>query len=111
EPPARAGRRPVGPDEIGSRVVFARHLREGARMLPTARFGRFEPVARVDVHVHELVTRARDLGQLRKLAHRRVSEEELVRVLYAFFERGLLHLEVAAHDEQPPSIAGSGLRA
>jgi hypothetical protein len=105
---AAGGRVLLGPEDIRSRVVFARHLREGAKLRPTDRFARFEPVSRLDVRVHDYARRASELAQIRKLAARRVSEEEILRVLYTFFERGLLRLEPAGPSEVLPSASGSG---
>jgi hypothetical protein len=102
------GGRLLGPEEVGSQVLFARHLRDGARLRPTERFARFEPVSRIDVQVHELASRARNLWQMRELAGRRVSEEEMVRVLWALFDRGLIQLEPADRGGRPPAAAGSG---
>jgi hypothetical protein len=96
----------LGPEDIGSRVVFARHLREGARLRRTERFARFEPVSRLDIRVHEYARRANQLAEIRMLADRRVSEEDILRVLFTFFERGLLRIEPADERSAP---GGSGI--
>jgi len=98
----------LGPEEIRSRVVFARYLRDGAKLRPTDRFDRFEPVSRLDLRVHDFAKRASELAQIRKLAARRVSEEDLLRVLFTFFERGLLCLEPSGPADVVPLPSGSG---
>ncbi|HVS66614.1 MAG TPA: PilZ domain-containing protein [Thermoanaerobaculia bacterium] len=97
----------LGPEEIRSRVVFARYLRDGAKLRRTDRFDRFEPVSRLDLRVHDFAKRASELAQIRKLAARRVSEEDLLRVLFIFFERGLLHLEPSGPADDFPLPSGS----
>jgi uncharacterized protein (TIGR02266 family) len=77
---------------VSSVAELEEHLRNGAKLETTRRFNRLEPVSRTDILVSDWLKEAYSFAELRRLARGKMSEEELLQVVYAFYQRSLVRL-------------------
>ena len=82
----------MGPEVITTLEEFGEHVERGAKLRTTERFQRLEPVSREDIQVSDWLKEVDDLESIRELAEGRMLEAQLQRVLYLFFERGLMRI-------------------
>lgn len=67
-------------------------MRSG-RIVRTARFNRLEPVSRLDIEISDLLRSSERLDDLEAKTRGRIAPAALHRVLFVFFERGLIAVE------------------
>ncbi len=81
--------------EVPSREGMLEAMGRGS-IVRTERFRRLEPVSRADIQVSDLLLETDDIRELEKRAAGMVERDQLYKVLYVFFQRGLVEIEVGA---------------
>lgn len=78
--------------ELPTCTEMVEAMRTG-RIVRTSRFDRLEPVSRLDIEISDLLRSSDRLDDLEKRTRGRIAPTALHRVLFVFFERGLIAVE------------------